>query len=77
MQANEQEIRDLLEPVLPLVNLDDDYLFSELDSLGITAALMTLGEHFHIQLDHSDVTPRNFHNVASLTALVNNKLVQA
>lgn len=77
MQANEQEIRDILEPVLTLVNLDDDYLFSELDSLGITAALMTLSEHFHIQLDHSDVTPRNFHNVASLTTLVNSKLEQA
>ncbi len=76
MQANEQEIRDLLEPVLPLVNLDDDYLFSELDSLGITATLMTLSEHFHVKLDHGDVTPRNFHNVSSLTALVNSKLEQ-
>lgn len=38
------EIRKMLEDVLPLVDFDSDFLFAELDSLGITAILMTLSE---------------------------------
>ena len=53
-------IRQTLENVLPLVDLDSDFLFQELDSLGITTILMTLSDMYGIELNHSDVTPKNF-----------------
>ena len=37
-----EEIRKRLEEVLPIVDFDSDFLFQELDSLGITTILMTL-----------------------------------
>ena len=69
-----EEIRALLEEALPLVNLDSDFLFAELDSLGIATILMLLGEKYGISLDHSDATPRNFQSLASLAAMVQSKL---
>lgn len=39
-------IRQTLENVLPLVDLDSDFLFQELDSLGITTILMTLSDMY-------------------------------
>ena len=69
-----EEIRALLEDALPLVNLDSDFLFAELDSLGIATILMLLGEKYGISLDHSDATPRNFRSLDSLAAMVQSKL---
>ena len=37
-----ERIRQLLEDALPLVDFDSDFLFSELDSLGVTTILMVL-----------------------------------
>lgn len=68
------KIKQLLEPALPLVDLDSDFLFSELDSLGITTILMMLSDEYGITLDSHDVTPRNFKSIASLAALVESKL---
>ena len=69
-----EEIRALLEEALPLVNLESDFLFAELDSLGIATILMLLGEKYGISLDHSDATPRNFRSLDSLAAMVQSKL---
>ena len=69
-----EEIRALLEDALPLVNLESDFLFAELDSLGIATILMLLGEKYGISLDHSDATPRNFRSLDSLAAMVQSKL---
>lgn len=69
-----EEIRSLLEQLLPLVDFDSDFLFAELDSLGITAILMTLSKQYGIDLESEDVTPKNFKNLDSLVALVNRKL---
>ena len=63
-----------MEDALPLVNLDSDFLFAELDSLGIATILMLLGEKYSISLDHSDATPRNFRSLDSLAAMVQSKL---
>ena len=52
-----QRIRKLLESVLPIVDLDSDFLFSELDSLGVITILMTLSDEFGIKLDSHDATP--------------------
>lgn len=68
-----EKIRQLLEERLPLVDLDADFLFQELDSLDITTILMTLSDEYHITLDSADVTPRNFKTLDSLVALVEEK----
>ena len=52
-----QHIRAKLEDLLPLVDLDSDFLFSELDSLGVTTILMSLSEEYGIQLEATDATP--------------------
>lgn len=69
-----QRIRQLLSEALPLVDIDSDFLFGELDSLGITTILMTLQDEYGINIEYSDVTPRNFKSVDSLVALVEQKL---
>lgn len=57
-----EDIRKKLEEVLPIVDLDSDFLFQELDSLGITTILMVLSDMYGIELNRSDVTPKNFKN---------------
>ena len=69
-----EDIRKMLEDVLPLVNFDSDFLFSELDSLGVTTILMTLSDAYNITLDATDATPRNLRSLDSLVALVQSKL---
>lgn len=68
-----ENIRKTLEEALPLVDLDSDFLFNELDSLGITTILMLLSDEYQIKLESSDVTPRNFRNLDSLVAMVEKK----
>ncbi len=69
-----KDIKKMLEDILPLVDFDSDFLFAELDSFGITAILMTLSNAYGIDLESKDVTPKNFKNIDSLTALVEKKL---
>lgn len=69
-----EDIRKRLEEVLPIVDFDSDFLFQELDSLGITTILMTLSDMYDIELDRSDVTPKNFKTLGSLVELVKKKL---
>ncbi len=69
-----EDIRKRLEEVLPIVDFDSDFLFQELDSLGITTILMTLSDMYGIELDCSDVTPKNFKTLGSLVELVKKKL---
>ena len=68
-----ENIIKILEEALPLVDLDSDFLFNELDSLGITTILMLLSDEYQIKLESSDVTPRNFRNLDSLVAMVEKK----
>lgn len=68
------EIKEVLEEVLPLVDMESDFLFSELDSLGVTTILMILSEKYGIELDASSATPKNFRNLDSLVAMVEGKL---
>lgn len=68
-----EKIRKILEEALPLVDLDSDFLFNELDSLGITTILMLLSDEFKVSLESSDVTPKNFRTLDSIVALVQSK----
>ena len=69
-----KDIRSLLEDALPLVNLDSEFLFSELDSLEVTTILMMLSEKYDIVLEAEDATPKNLKTLESLAALVEKKL---
>mgnify|MGYP004444841371 CR=1 FL=1 len=74
---NKTDIRKLLEDLLPLVDLDSDFLFSELDSLGVTTILMTLSAEYNITLDATDATPRNLRTLDSIVEMVQRKIAAA
>lgn len=69
-----ERIIELLTDALPIVDLDSDFLFSELDSLGVTTILMTLSEEYSIQLDSTDATPKNLRNIDSIVKMVQDKI---
>ena len=69
-----EKIRTMLEEALPLVDFDSDFLFSELDSLGVTTILMMLSDEYHIKLDAKDATPKNLKTIDSIVSLVEKKL---
>lgn len=72
--TNSEEIKSLLEPVLPATDFDADFLFAELDSLGVATVLHVLSRSYDISLGAEDVTPRNFRDTGSLAAMVRSKL---
>ena len=67
-------IRKILEDALPLVDLDSDFLFAEMSSLDITTVMMLLSEEYHVSLEYSDVTPKNFRTLDSIVAMVESKI---
>ena len=69
-----EKIRQLLEDALPLVDFDSDFLFSELDSLGVTTILMVLSEEYGIVLDAKDATPKNLRTIDSIVEMVERKI---
>ena len=69
-----EKIRKMLEEALPLVDFDSDFLFSELDSLGVTTILMPLSDEFGIRLEAEDATPRNLRSLDSIVNMVETKL---
>ena len=73
-QNMKQQIRAMLEEALPIVDFDSDFLFSELDSLGVTTILMTLSDYYDISLEAIDATPKNLKTLDSIVALVERKL---
>ena len=69
-----ERIIELLSAALPMVNLDSDFLFSELDSLGVTTILMLLSEESGIELEARDATPKNLKNIDSIVRMVEEKV---
>ena len=70
----ENRIIELLSEALPAVDFESEFLFSELDSLGIATILLLLSNEYHISLNASDVTPKNFMTIDSVVAMVESKL---
>lgn len=64
----------LLSEALPAVDFESDFLFSELDSLGIVTILVILSKEYNISLDATDVTPRNFRSIDTIVKMVESKL---
>ena len=69
-----ERIRLLLEEALPLVEFDSDYLFADLDSLGVTTILMVLSNEYGVEFEPVDATPKNLKNLDSIVAMVQKKL---
>lgn len=69
-----EEIRALLEDLLPLVDFDSDFLFAELNSLDITTILMSLSDKYGIKLEAIDATPKNLKTLDNIVAMVERKL---
>lgn len=69
-----ERIKEMLEELLPLVDLESDFLFSELDSLGVTTILMTLSAQYGIELEAKDATPKNLKTLDSIVTMVEQKL---
>lgn len=74
--TKKEEIRQMIEEVVPLVDADSDFLFAELDSLGVTAILMTLARRYGISLEAEDATPRNLKDLDSIVSMVERKQQQ-
>ncbi len=70
----ENEIKRILEDIMPMVDWDSDFVFSELDSLQIVHILITLADKYKIELSALDATPKNLKNLTSITNMVENKL---
>ena len=68
------KIKMMLEDARPLVDFDSDFLFSELDSLGVTTILMLLSDEFGIKMESTDATPKNLKSLDSIVYLVEKKL---
>lgn len=69
-----EHIRTILSELLPAVDFDSDFLFAELDSLGVATILMLLSKEYDIPMGATDVTPRNFKSLDAIVAMVQNKL---
>lgn len=71
-----QHIYNLLSEALPAVDFESDFLFSELDSLGIVTIIMILSKEYDIKLTSKDVTPRNFKSLDTIAKMVETKIEQ-
>lgn len=71
-----ERIYNLLSEALPAVNFDSDFLFGELDSLGVVTIMMILSDEYDISIEATDVTPKNFRSVDALAKLVETKLAK-
>ena len=69
-----ERIIELLSAALPMVNLESEFLFSELDSLGVTTILMLLSEEYNIELDSKDATPKNLKTIDAIVKMVEAKM---
>ncbi len=69
-----EEILEMLSDALPTVDFDSDFLFTELDSLGVATILIILSKKYNIRLGASDATPKNLKSIDAIVNMVQNKL---
>lgn len=69
-----EHIIELLTEALPAVNFQSDFLFSELDSLGVVTIMVILSREYNINIDVTDITPKNLKNIDALVSMVQSKL---
>lgn len=64
----------LLSEALPAVDFNADFLFSELDSLGVAIILIVLSKEYDIKLDATDATPKNLKSIDAIVKMVEAKI---
>lgn len=69
-----QHIQSLLSEALPAVDFESDFLFSELDSIGVSTIIILLSQEYNIELTHTDMTPKNLRSLDAIVKMVESKL---
>lgn len=69
-----ERILSLLSEALPAVDFNSDFLFAELDSIGVATLVMILSEEYHIGLSATDMTPKNLKSIDAIVKMVESKL---
>lgn len=69
-----QHIQSILSDALPATDFESDFLFSELDSLGIATIIAILSNEYDIKIGSTDITPKNFKTLDTLVKMVESKL---
>lgn len=67
-------ILSLLSEALPAVDFNSDFLFTELDSIGVVTIILILSQEYHIDLTVTDMTPKNLKSLDAIVQLVQSKL---
>lgn len=67
-------ILSLLSEALPAVDFDSDFLFTELDSIGVATIIMILSQEYNINLTVTDMTPKNLKSLDAIVKMVESKL---
>lgn len=67
-------ILSLLSEALPAVDFDSDFLFTELDSIGVATIIMILSQEYNINLTVTDMTPKNLKTLDAIVKLVESKV---
>ena len=71
-----EEIKALLADALPMVDFDAEFLFEQLDSLGVITILALLEQKYSIPLSAKDATPKNLISLDALVNMVETKIKQ-
>ena len=69
-----EEIKALLSDALPMVDFESEFLFEQLDSIGVVTILTVLGNQYSIPLNMQDATPKNRISLDALVRMVESKL---
>lgn len=69
-----EEILTVLTEANPTVDWNAEFLFDQLDSMGVISLLMALSVHFGISLRMTDATPKNLMSLDSIVKMVETKL---
>jgi acyl carrier protein len=69
-----EEIKALLSDALPMVDFESEFLFEQLDSIGVVTILTVLGNQYSIPLNMQDATPKNLMSLDALVRMVESKL---
>lgn len=69
-----EEIKALLSDALPMVDFESEFLFEQLDSIGVVTILTVLGNQYSIPLNMQDATPKNLISLDALVRMVESKL---
>lgn len=69
-----EHILSLLSEALPAVDFNSDFLFAELDSIGVATLVVILSHEYNISLSATDMTPKNLKSLDAIVKMVESKL---